>query len=151
MSVFAQNTSVFVFHTHSLSAFSIAELPVWAGLRVCIVCLAWLLGERSASPVSAIGSSTYQSIFRACVPKQLPYFHVSFGMAGGFAHVIENTRKMNHNFGKVGVLCYLLSCLRLGTDGLNTRRAHPLLFAHVREVTIGGYYSESESDVYDSL
>jgi hypothetical protein len=35
------------------------------------------------------------------VPKGFPYFHVEFGLDGGFAHTIEDVEQFPANFGKV--------------------------------------------------
>lgn len=37
---------------------------------------------------------------RRCIPKDFPYFHVEFGLNGGFAHVIEDESKFPFTFGK---------------------------------------------------
>ncbi|KAJ7526108.1 hypothetical protein O6H91_17G082000 [Diphasiastrum complanatum] len=36
---------------------------------------------------------------RACIPKNFPYFHVEFGMQGGYCHVIDDEAKFNRNLG----------------------------------------------------
>eukprot|EP00494_Astrolonche_serrata_P033576 UN33845 len=45
------------------------------------------------------------------VPTHMPYFHVEFGMDGGFLHVIEDAEKFGQIFGK------LVVCGMLGLDG----------------------------------
>lgn len=38
---------------------------------------------------------------RSSVPKNFPYFHVEFGMNGGYAHVIDDESKFKADFGRV--------------------------------------------------
>jgi hypothetical protein len=42
-----------------------------------------------------------------CAACSFPYFHVEFGLDGGFAHVIEDAEQFPQNFGK-SVICGLL-------------------------------------------
>ena len=44
---------------------------------------------------------------RQTIPTNFPYFHCEFGMKGGFAHVIDDTRAWRNDFGR-DVLCGLL-------------------------------------------
>ena len=38
---------------------------------------------------------------RSSVPKNFPYFHVEFGMNGGYAHVIDDESKFKPEFGRL--------------------------------------------------
>ena len=44
---------------------------------------------------------------RGCIPPNFPYFHVEFGLASGFVHVIDNVQEFDASFGR-GVVAGLM-------------------------------------------
>jgi len=50
---------------------------------------------------------TRKKSFRRSVPKNFSYFYVSFGMNGGFAHIIEDKNKISTHFG-LEIICGML-------------------------------------------
>ncbi|GMH40688.1 hypothetical protein BSKO_08592 [Bryopsis sp. KO-2023] len=51
--------------------------------------------------------STKEKGLRGTIPNNFPYFHVEFGIADGFVHVIDDESKFDEDFGRK-VLCGLL-------------------------------------------
>ncbi len=58
--------------------------------------------EKGANDLPAtVATALHCAGLRRSIPKNFPYFHVEFGMDGGYAHVIENEDMFPQDFGKV--------------------------------------------------
>nr|GLL47876.1 CWF19-like protein 2 isoform X1 [Ipomoea trifida] len=57
---------------------------------------------------------------RASIPKDFPYFHVEFGLHGGFVHVIDDEKDFRNSFG----LNVIRGMLKLPAEDMHSHRKH---------------------------
>ncbi|XP_024526774.1 CWF19-like protein 2 [Selaginella moellendorffii] len=57
---------------------------------------------------------------RSSIPKNFPYFHVEFGLEGGYCHVIDNEEDFDSNFGRN----VLIGMLKLPQEAMHQKAKH---------------------------